>query len=163
MLYPWHPWYQQIVLTQKPTRHRGSSVYLCKLEICSPESGPVFIPRWMFEANECALMSISPTPTVSCESLRALRELITAQRATSPSMIEAESSGQPGQGESNDDIIEPRLRQATDSICAKASHTLLERAQPVPTGRSAQTAGLSNGQRARRTAARKLAAARDRS
>lgn len=150
MRYPWHPWYQKTILTRKPTRHRGSSVYLCMLEGSPPESAVIHIPRWMFEASECDRMSVLATPQVRCENLRALHELISTQLATWSSMVQPVSSWQPAKGESDEKSNESWPSQTVDVVHPRSAKAELAGSSAATARRGAAVTRSTDGQHARR-------------
>lgn len=71
--YRWHPWYGQDILTRKAGGARSASAYFCRLPNTPASSKLVEIPRWMFDAAECATMRAAEQPHVDCEALRVLK------------------------------------------------------------------------------------------
>ena len=77
--YPFHPWHGRRVLVQAVRIRNGPLVFQCRTD---DERGfPVLeIPRWMFDAAECATMRTGELPYVNCEALRALKSTMTEMR-----------------------------------------------------------------------------------
>src|SRR5258707_4600852 len=82
LYYPWHPWHGRSVLTRKAGGAHADVAYFCKLPEAPLDAMLVEVPRWMFDAAQCATTRLEQQPQVDCATLRTLKSTIAEQRAS---------------------------------------------------------------------------------
>jgi hypothetical protein len=82
LCYPWHPWYDRLVLTRAATGAHSDAAYFCKLPDAPVDAMLTEIPRWMFDVSHCAAMRVEELAYVTFLSLRAVNDILAAQRTS---------------------------------------------------------------------------------
>jgi hypothetical protein len=73
--YPWHPWYGQSVVIREALVKYGTAVFRCFPAQASHPT-PMEVPQWMFDRATCTAMWMAERPSVGCDDLRRLKELL---------------------------------------------------------------------------------------
>jgi hypothetical protein len=117
LLYPWHLWHGQNVLTRKASGIHADLAYLCVLADASPDARLAEIPRWMFDAATCTAVRLERTPSVDCAALRGLRGLLSLQRRSlSEEMVQRQSSECATNGDADGNNHEPEKSAAVGAV-----------------------------------------------
>jgi len=74
--YRWHPWYGCDVLTRKAGGENAATAYFCKLPEMGDDAALIELPKWMFDAAQCATMRIEDRAYADFEALRLLKTTI---------------------------------------------------------------------------------------
>jgi len=73
--YPWHPWYELPVrLFRSMTKRQEAILHVTTEQDKHTQLREV--PAWMADPAACASMGLAGQPTVDCEALRSLQELL---------------------------------------------------------------------------------------
>lgn len=120
----------------------------------------VEVPKWMFDAAECAEMRIEALARVDCETLRALKKAIIEQRASLRSaVIQPQATGQAGSGDTDGSS---NSEEAVDVVRRSTRRAALERSHPADKSRSGKPSGAVVDQHADKQSGSRLAGARRR-
>src|SRR6202165_775545 len=140
--YPWHRWFGRSIQTCKAGGLHCELAYLCKLPELPPHSMLVEVPKWMFDAVECAGMRIEAVPRVDCEKLRILKKAIVDLRASSQAaVIQPQPTGQPGFGDTDDSDPCGKCKETVGAVRRTTRRTALARSLSGDTSRSGKPAG----------------------
>lgn len=60
----------------------ANSTYFCKVPEAPPEAMLVEVPRWMFDAAQCAAMQVAEIPHVDCATLHGLKRTVVELRTS---------------------------------------------------------------------------------
>src|SRR6266566_6636462 len=149
LCYRWHPWYDHIVLTRKAGGAHADVAYFCKLPEVPLHAMLFEIPRWMFDAAQCATMRLAELfPHVDCATLRALRSMIAEQCVSAEAVVlQPQLSRQAGHGgtDGNDSKRTPNC--TAGAVRPTPRRTTLERSHPTDPHRSGKTSGATAGRR----------------
>ena len=144
LCYPWHPWYGLSVLTRKAGGARADGAYFCKLPESPLHAMLVEIPRWMFDAAECAAMQLVERPYVDCATLRTLEKSISEQRVSmKAAVLQPQLSRQAGQGDTDGSDSTNKPNETTGAVQRTTRCTALERSNRVHAGRGGRTSGAT--------------------
>jgi hypothetical protein len=118
----------------------------------------VEIPRWMFDAAQCATMQFADIPYVDCLALRALKITIVEQDASlKAAVIKPQRSLQANQGGMDDTDSKKASNNSNGTVRRIPSRSALERSRRADAGRSKETSGAAAGSHAgKQPAARPL-------
>lgn len=142
--YPWHRWHGLSVLTRKAGGAHSDIAYFCKLPEAPLHAMLVEVPKWMFDAVECATMQLSERPKVDCGILRVLQCTITEQIiSVKAEVLEPLLSRQAGHGEANGSDHKNRTNDTTGSVRRTTRRTELEQSPGTGASRSVGTAGAT--------------------
>lgn len=120
----------------------------------------VEVPKWMFDAAECAEMRIEALARIDCETLRALMKTIIEQRASLKSaVIQPQTTGQAGYGDTDGSS---KSEEAVDVVRRTTRRAALERSPPADKGRSGKPSGALADQHAGRQSSSRPAGAKRR-
>jgi hypothetical protein len=134
--YPWHRWFGRSIETRRAGGLHYELAYLCKLPEAPPQTMLVEVPKWMFDAAECASMRIEKIPHVDCARLRALSKAMTEHRASfKPTVIQPQLSGQAGNGGTDGSDSNNKTATATGVVQRTPRLTGLERSRRVDASR----------------------------
>jgi hypothetical protein len=86
VLYPWHPWFGQMIYIHKAAEERGGRIFHCDLAN-RPNARCLAVPAWMFDRAVCLGVRQSDTPQVELAALVRLRRLL-AEIANQPSIAD---------------------------------------------------------------------------
>ena len=75
LLYPWHPWFGQVVYIHEVAEERGARVFHCDLEN-KPSARCLTVPGWMFDRAVCLGMRRAEGPQVELAALVRLGTLL---------------------------------------------------------------------------------------
>ncbi len=140
--YPWHPWHGRDVLTRRAGGAHSESAYFCKLPEAAPHSLLVEIPKWMFDAAECAPMRVAGTPHVDCEALRNLSRTIAEQRISwNPAVLQPQVSRHTGNGDT--DECDSKDKSTAGVFLRRTFPATLERPAGDDANRGDQTSGAT--------------------
>jgi hypothetical protein len=149
LCYRWHPWYGRIVLTRSAGGAHAETAYFCRLPDAAPDVMLVEIPRWMFDAAQCAAMQLADIPHVECLALRALKITIVEQNASlKAAKIERQLSLRANQGGMDDTDSEKASNDPIGTVRRIPSRSALGRSRRAGTSRSKETSGTATGSRA---------------
>lgn len=138
MCYPWHRWYGQTVLTRRAGGAHADVAYFCKLLDTPLDAMLVEIPKWMFDAAECARMRLANDPHVDCATLRILKSTITEQIVSlKAAVLQPQISRHAGDGDA-DDTSPCTSSPPTGAIRRAGRRAKLERSQRVDAERCSQ-------------------------
>ena len=144
LCYPWHPWYGLSVLTRKAGGARADWAYFCKLPESPLHAMLVEIPRWMFDAAQCATMRLKERPHVDCATLRTLKNSIAEQRVSvKAAVLQPQLFRQAGHGDRDDSDFKSKSDETTGAIRRTTRRTALERSDPTHARRSDKTSGAT--------------------
>lgn len=140
--YPWHRWFGHTIETRKAGGQHYQLAYLCKLPESPPHTLLVEVPKWMFDAAECASMRIESLPYVDCEKLRIFRKVMVEQRSSLKAVvIQPQPTGEAGSGGTDGRDPHGKKENAVSAIQRTTHHATLGRSRPADTSRSSKPAG----------------------
>ena len=149
--YPWHRWFGLTIATRKAGGPHSERAYLCKLPESPPHTMLVEVPKWMFDAAECAQMRLEAFPYVDCETLRSLERTLMEQRASLRStVIQPLPTGHAGTGGTDGSDPRSKMEKAVGAVRRTTRRTALERSVSTDTSRSSKPAGAVAHQHADR-------------
>jgi hypothetical protein len=129
--YPWHRWYDQIILTRRAGGAHADVAYFCKLPDAPLDAMLIEIPKWMFDVAHCAPMRLVGDPHVDCATLRTLKSAISEQRVfLNAGVVQPQVSRQAGDGDA-DDTSPCTSNYAAGAVRRAARRAKLERSQRV--------------------------------
>ena len=149
--YPWHRWFGLTIATRKAGGPHSERAYLCKLPESPPHTMLVEVPKWMFDAAECAQMRLEAFPYVDCETLRSLERTLMEQRASLRStVIQPLPTGHAGSGDTDGSDPRSKMEKAVGAVRRTTRRSALERSVSTDTSRSSKPAGAVAHQHADR-------------
>lgn len=156
LLYPWHRWHGQEVLTRKATGRFSEHVLWCRLPDDDPEAMLIAIPRWMFDSAVCATMRQESRPIVCCAALRAVHALIGEMNAVVPSEVLQHQQCRPKTGDADVNETPRAASNKSASAVSRVSGTCaaVEQSTAVTTRRGRQKPRAASAQRSRRKSRR---------
>jgi hypothetical protein len=120
LCYPWHPWYDRLVLTRAATGAHADAAYFCKLPDAPVDAMLTEIPHWMFDASHCAALKLSEVAVVNVPTLLALKRLLVAQRISVPGpVVQPELSRHAGHGEMDGEELGTEAKQSVGVVSGK--------------------------------------------
>ena len=147
LCYPWHPWYDRNILTRPAGGAHAAVAYFCKLPETPHDAMLVEVPRWMFDAVQCATMRAAEFAHVDCATLHTLRRAIAEQRASmKPAVIQPQLSRQAGDGDIDGNDSNRTSNDATGDVRRTPRRTAVGRSRSVDTRRDSQTSGATTPQ-----------------
>jgi len=151
LCYRWHRWYDQDILTRPAGGARADATYFCKLPEASLHEMLVEIPRWMFDAAECASMRVMDMPHVDCQTLRALKNAVAEQSASlKAAVLKPQLSRQAGDGDIDGNDIQHTSNHATNAVQRTPARSGMERSRRAHANRGGPIAGATDDQLSRK-------------
>ncbi len=150
LCYPWHPWHGCTILTRPAGGARADVTYFCKLPEAPVDAMLVEIPRWMFDAAQCAGMRCEEVPHVDCATMRALKRTIAEQRASvtvRAAVIQPQLARQAGNGDTDGNDTQTKANRSAGAVQRTAHGSAVERSRGTHARRSGQTARAAPAQR----------------
>ena len=136
--YPWHRWYGKTILTRRSGGAHADVAYFCKLPDAPLDAMLVEIPKWMFDAAQCAPMRLVDDPHVDCATLRTLKSTISEQDVSlTAAMLQPQVSRQAGDGGA-DDTSPCTSNYPAGAVRRAGRRAKLERSQRVDAERCGQ-------------------------
>lgn len=164
LCYPWHPWYGLTILTRAARGVHADVTYLCKLPEAPLDAMLVEVPRWMFDAAQCAAMWLAELPHVECATLRALKSTIAELRAfvhtVKATVIQPIVSRQAGDGDTNGNDSKTASNDATQAVRRTPRRTAVARSGRARVRRGGETSRATAAQRSRGQSKVRLSRAR---
>ena len=149
--YPWHRWFGRTIQTRKAGGLHCELAYLCKLPESPLRSMLVEVPKWMFDAVECAGMRIETVPHVDCEKLRMLKKAIVDLCASFPvAVIQPQPTGQSGSGDTDGSDPCSKSKETVGAVRRTTRRAALERSLSGDASRSSKPAGATTPQHSNR-------------
>jgi hypothetical protein len=138
--YPWHPWHDRDVLTRRAGGAHAAVAFLCRLPETPVDTMLAEVPRWMFDAAECATMQLVEQPHVDCGTLRHLKNTITEQHVpVSAAMLQPQGSRQAGHGDMDGNDSTSKTTDTVGAVRRTSRRPALVRSNRTQTRRGGQT------------------------
>lgn len=138
--YPWHPWHGRDALTRRAGGAHADVAFLCRLPETPVDTMLVEVPRWMFDAAECATMQLVDQPHVDCGTLRNLKRTITEQHVSvRAAMLQPQGSWQAGHGDIDGNDSTSKTTDTAGAVRRTSRCPALVRSNRAQTRRGGQT------------------------